>query len=122
MKKSVKGVLASIGISTLILGGSLPLMGTEQAETAPVKDGMTGKKCAGMKKVLPVVKDGTLIKSAAELKDLPAGRKCGGLKPVTLKDGTVVKSAAELKDLPAGRRCGGIKPAVEVKAPAEAAK
>lgn len=117
MKKSVKGVLASIGISTLIAGGSLPLMGADNTEGVQVKEGTAGKRCAGMKKVAPPVKEEAVIQSAAELKDLPAGRKCGGIKPATGKDGVVIKSAAELKDLPAGRRCGGIKPATDIKAP-----
>ncbi|NTV67586.1 MAG: hypothetical protein HGB06_07905 [Chlorobaculum sp.] len=81
MKQSVKGVLASIGISTLIAGGSLPLMAADQPESPQLKEGMAGKKCAGMKKITPTVNESQVIKSAAELKDLPAGRRCGGIKP-----------------------------------------
>lgn len=81
MKKSVKGVLASIGVSTLIAGGSLPLMAADQPQSPQVKEGKTGKKCAGMKKVAPTVNESQVIKSAAELKDSPAGRRCGGIAP-----------------------------------------
>lgn len=121
MKKSAKGVLASFGISTLIAGGSLPLMAADNTAAGQLKEGKAGKRCAGMKNVAPTVKGSVVIQSASELKDNPAGRKCGGVKPVTVKDGVLIQSATELKDNPAGRRCGGMTPAVKVDAPVKVA-
>jgi hypothetical protein len=86
MKQSVKGVLASIGISTLISGGSLPLMAADQPESPQVKEGKAGKKCAGMKKVVPTVKESEVTKSAVELKDNVAGKKCAGMTPAVQVD------------------------------------
>ncbi|NTW51729.1 MAG: hypothetical protein HGB22_03995 [Chlorobiaceae bacterium] len=81
MKKSVKGILASIGVSTLIAGGSLPLMAADSPETPQVKEGKAGKKCAGMKKAEPTANVKASKKGTAVVKDNVTGKKCAGMTP-----------------------------------------
>lgn len=70
MKKTVKSTLASLSVSTLIAGGSLPLMAADKPadkpEAAQVKENKAGPRCAGMKP------------EAAQIKENKAGKKCAG--------------------------------------------
>jgi hypothetical protein len=83
MKKSVKGILASLSVSTLIAGGSLPLMAADNPENDQVKEGKAGKKCAGMKKSESAVDGKASIKSSAVVKDNVTGKKCAGMTPAS---------------------------------------
>ena len=74
MKKSVKNILATLSVSTLIAGSSLPLMAADKPadkpatkpEAAQVKENKVGKKCAGS------------TKAAAKVTENKAGKKCAG--------------------------------------------
>jgi hypothetical protein len=72
MKKSVKNVLATLSVSTLIAGSSLPLMAADKPADKPgaaqLKENKVGKKCAGS------------TKPTAKVTENKAGKKCAGSK------------------------------------------
>jgi len=81
MKKSVKNILATLSVSTLIAGSSLPLMAADKPadkpatkpEAAQVKENKVGKKCAGS------------TKAAAKVTENKAGKKCAGSAASSVK-------------------------------------
>jgi hypothetical protein len=86
MKKSVKNVLATLSVSTLIAGSSLPLMAADKpADKAVVK---------------PVEKAEVKPAATAKIKNPKGGTSC-----------KVVRKAAPIKENKAGKKCAGMKPA-----------
>ena len=81
MKKSVKNVLATLSVSTLIAGSSVPLMAADKPadkpaakpEAAQLKENTVGKKCAGS------------TKPTAKVTENKAGKKCAGSKSTAPK-------------------------------------
>jgi hypothetical protein len=85
MKKSVKNVLATLSVSSLIAGSSLPLMAADKAADKPadqaeVKAAVKPAAAAKIKnpKGNPSCK---VVRKADQIKENKAGKKCAGMKP-----------------------------------------